>query len=101
MIDARGARLRRLGRLTLGVLSLAGLLLAAGRVHELPAIVPGAAANVAGEARRPAADAALRLASTRIRIDQTAALWALDLSGVAGAPVDSTGWLLVAAAPAR
>jgi len=29
MIDARGARLRRLGRLTLGVLSLAGLLLAA------------------------------------------------------------------------
>jgi len=78
-----------------------GVLLAAGRVHELPAIVPGAAANVAGEARRPAADAALRLASTRIRIDQTAALWALDLSGVAGAPVDSTGWLLVAAAPAR
>ena len=78
-----------------------GVLLAAGRVHELPAIVPGAAAIVAGEARRPAADAALRLASTRIRIDETAALWALDLSGVAGAPVDSTGWLLVSAAPAR
>jgi len=78
-----------------------GVLLAADRVHELPAIVPGAAAIVAGEARRPAADAALRLASTRVAVGETAALWALDLSGVAGAPVDSTGWLLVSAAPAR
>ena len=78
-----------------------GVLLSAGRVHELPAIVPGAAAIVAGEARRPAADAALRLASTRVAVGETAALWALDLSGVAGAPVDSTGWLLVSAAPAR
>jgi len=78
-----------------------GVLLAAGRVHELPAIVPGAAAIVAGEAGPPVADAALRLASTRVAVGETAALWALDLSGVAGAPVDSTGWLLVSAAPAR
>ena len=78
-----------------------GMLLAKGLVHELPAIVPGAAAVIAADARRPAGDAAVRLASTRTGFDETAALWALDLSGVAGAPVDSTGWLLVSAAPKR
>ena len=78
-----------------------GVLLAKGLVHELPAIVPGAAAVIAADARRPAGDAAVRLASTRTGFDETAALWALDLSGVAGAPVDSTGWLLVSAPPKR
>jgi len=78
-----------------------GVLLAKGGVHELPAIVPGAATVIAADARRAASDAALRLALTRIGFEETAALWALDLSGVAGAPVDSTGWLLVSAAPTR
>jgi len=76
-----------------------GALLSGGRAHALPAIIPGATTIVAAEARVPEADAALRLASTRIQSADTAALWALDLSGVAGAPVDSTGWLLVVAAP--
>jgi hypothetical protein len=78
-----------------------GVLLSGGRAHELPALVPGAESIVAAEAPGPGPDAALRLASTRIPIDDTGALWALDLSGVAGAPVDSTGWLLVSAARAR
>ena len=78
-----------------------GVLLVAGRAHELPAIVPGAATIVSPGSPRAEPDAALRLALTRIPIEDTAALWALDLSGVAGAPVDSTGWLLVSAARAR
>jgi hypothetical protein len=78
-----------------------GVLLSGGVGRELPAIVPGAAAIVAAGAHRPVPDAALRLAATRTSTDEAAALWALDLSGVAGAPVDSIGWLLVFAAPAR
>lgn len=78
-----------------------GLLLVAGFVDELPAIAPGAATVIGVESRRPARDAALRLALTRTRTEATAALWALDLAGVAGAPVDSTGWLLVSTAPTR
>lgn len=76
-----------------------GVLLAAGFVHELPAIAPGAAIITGAESHRPASDAALRLALTRTRPEATAALWALDLAGVAGAPVDSIGWLLVLTAP--
>jgi hypothetical protein len=78
-----------------------GVLLAGGVAHEFPAVVPGAAAIVGADAGgrpaiRPCASPRRASAST-----DTAALWALDLSGVAGAPVDSTGWLLVAASPVR
>ncbi|MEO8309836.1 MAG: hypothetical protein ABI520_01585 [Caldimonas sp.] len=76
-----------------------GVLLVGGVVHELPAIAPGTTTIVGAEARRAVADDALRLASTRTGFEESAALWALDLSGVAGAPVDSTGWLLVAMPP--
>jgi hypothetical protein len=78
-----------------------GMLLLKGLVHELPAVVPGASTAVGAEVRPLARDAALRLALTRTDNAGTAALWALDLAGVAGAPVDSTGWLLVSAAPSR
>jgi hypothetical protein len=78
-----------------------GALLVAGRVHELPALGPAGATIVAAESRAPARDAALRTALSRTPSDGTAALWSLDLAGVAGAPIDSTGWLLVAVAPPR
>jgi hypothetical protein len=78
-----------------------GLFLAAGAVHELPAVAPGAATTIGAEARRSSRDGAVQLALTRTPADRPAALWALDLAGVAGAPFDSTGWLLVSAAPSR
>ncbi len=76
-----------------------GVLLVGGVAHTLPAVAPGAEAIVAAETRRAVRDPAVGLALTRTGVEETAALWALDLSGVAGAPVDSTGWLLVATPP--
>lgn len=78
-----------------------GGLLAGGVARDLPALGPGAATVIDARSGGPARDSALRTAQTRIRADSTAALWSLDLAGVAGAPIDSTGWLLVSVAPPR
>ena len=43
--------------------------------------------------------AVLRTAMARTPPDSVAALWALELGGVAGLPIDSTGWLLVSLPP--
>ncbi len=74
-----------------------GVLLAAGRVDELPALGPGAHAIVGPNAVRPLHDAVLRTAVTRTRPDGAAALWELELGGVADVPIQSKGWLLVSA----
>lgn len=73
----------------------AGTLLAAGQVHELPALAPGAAVTVDAKAARSGRDAALRTALARTRPDEVAALWALELGGVADLPAASQAWLLV------
>ena len=78
-----------------------GALLVGAVVHELPALGPSATAVIGAEDRRAESAAALRTALTRVQADGTAALWSLDLAGVAGAPVDSTGWLLVSIPPPR
>ena len=78
-----------------------GALLVGGFVRDLPALGPGAATVVDAHGSAPARDKALQTASTRTPSDGTAALWSLDLAGVAGAPIDSTGWLLVSVAPPR
>jgi hypothetical protein len=78
-----------------------GALLVGGVVHELPALGPGATAVIGAQDDRAERAAALRTALTRVQAEGTAALWSLDLAGVAGAPVDSTGWLLVSVPPAR
>jgi hypothetical protein len=73
----------------------AGVLLARGTVHDLPAVGPGAHSLIGPNAGQPPANAALRLATARLPPDRVAALWPLELGGVAGAPADSQGWLLV------
>ena len=78
-----------------------GALLVGGVVRDLPALGPGAVTVVDAQGSTPARDTALRTASMRTPSDGTAALWSLDLAGVAGAPIDSTGWLLVSIAPPR
>ncbi len=78
-----------------------GVLLVDGVARDLPALGPGAATVVDMQAPTPVRSTALRTASTRTPSDGTAALWSLDLAGVAGAPIDSTGWLLVSVAPPR
>jgi hypothetical protein len=78
----------------------AGLLLADGQARELPALAPGAQAALAATGGRPARDALLRIASARSAPGGVAALWPLDLAGVAEVPADSQGWLLVSV-PAR
>jgi hypothetical protein len=73
----------------------AGWLLAGGLVHDLPALGPGAQATLGAKAGRPAPEGPLRTAMARIRPDAAAALWPLELGGVADAPAASKGWLLV------
>lgn len=72
-----------------------GALLVEGLAHDLPALGPGAHATVAANVGRAAGDAARRTAVMRTRPDGAAALWKLELSGVADIPIDSQGWLLV------
>jgi hypothetical protein len=79
----------------------AGLLLADGQARELPALAPGANATLATLATlatnsgRPPRDALLRIASSRNAPGGVAALWPLDLAGVAEVPANAKGWLLV------
>ena len=72
-----------------------GFLIVDRQVRVLPALDPGASATVGAQAGAGKRDAALRTALMRTPADGTAALWELDLAGVAGAPIDSQGWLLV------
>lgn len=72
-----------------------GTLLVAGRSHELPALEPGASTLLAERDGRPPRGGAQRLAMSRTPPDGAAALWALDLGGVADAPISSAAWLLV------
>lgn len=100
-----------------------GALLADGRAQGLPALAPGERAvlnalpapgeravpgdgpapgqrTVLGTVPAPAwHPGAVQAALPRVGPDAVAALWALDLGGVAGAPVQSQGWLLVTLPP--
>lgn len=75
-----------------------GRLLAAGRVHELPALGPGERRELAPQTGAPPTDAVVRTAMTRTPADSIAALWPLDLAGVAALPPGASGWLLVSVA---
>ncbi len=75
----------------------AGVVLAEGLAHELPALAPGAATVIDARRAPPRRDAAVRMALTRMPADAAAALWELDLGGVADAPAGSQGWLLMTA----
>jgi len=72
-----------------------GVFLAGGLVHDLPALGPGAHTIIDPKAGRLMHDAVVRTGMSRTRADGGAALWTLDLGGVADVPVESTGWLLV------
>jgi len=76
-----------------------GLLLADGGVHELPALGAGATTAIDANAVPHPRDAVVRTAMARVGPDATAALWELELGGVAELPAASQGWLLVATAP--
>ena len=73
-----------------------GTLLAGGRVHDLPALGPGESATVEARAGRAPRGALARTALARTAPDAVAALWSLDLAGVAQLPAGARGWLLVA-----
>lgn len=79
----------------------AGLLLAQGKVHVLPAVAAGAHTIVGAAASQPPGESMARTAMARIRPDPAgvAALWPLELAGVADAAIESKGWLLVLAVP--
>lgn len=73
----------------------AGVVLAEGLAHDLPALGPGAATVIDTRRAPPRRDAAVRMALTRMPPDALAALWELDLGGVADVPAGSKGWLLM------
>jgi hypothetical protein len=75
----------------------AGLLLADGQLHDLPPLAPGAGTTLAASAARPPQGALQRTALARTPPGHAAALWALELGGVAQLPLQSQAWLLVAA----
>lgn len=72
-----------------------GVLLADGLVHDLPALGPDVHTTIDAKSGKPVQDAAARTAMTRKRPAGAAALWELELGGVADAPIESRGWLLV------
>lgn len=72
-----------------------GALLLGGLVHDLPALAPNAHSTLAANAGQAPQGAWLRTAMLRTPPDGGAALWQLELGGVAELPVDSTGWLTV------
>jgi len=79
----------------------AGLLLAQGKVHALPAVAGGAHAVIGAAVGLPPGGALARTAMARVRPDPdgVAALWPLELAGVADVSIESKGWLLVSAVP--
>jgi len=76
-----------------------GSFLAAGLVHELPALAAGAGTSLATPAGQAPGNALLRTAMARLQPGAAAALWQLDLGGVVDVPAGSQGWLLVSVAP--
>jgi hypothetical protein len=79
-----------------------GVLLVAGLAYELPALDPGANTTIGARTGQPRRNAVVRTAMMRTQLDGVAALWELELDGVADLPVDSKGWLLVSMpAPVR
>ena len=72
-----------------------GVLLLGGLVHELPALGPGDDTIIHTRSGKPFRDALVRTAMTRTQADGAAALWELELGGVADIPPQSKGWLLV------
>jgi hypothetical protein len=76
-----------------------GLLLTGGLVHELPALGPGNDTLVLIRKGTSVRDALVRTAMARTETDGAAALWELDLGGVADIPSQSQGWLLVSIPP--
>ena len=72
-----------------------GVLLDAGLVHDLPALGSHAHTTIGANSGSPRRDAVMRLAMTRTQADGVAALWELELAGVADIPADAQGWLLV------
>lgn len=76
-----------------------GSLLAAGRLYDLPPLAPGDQRTLAARSGAAPHDAVQRMASVRTRPETVAALWELDLDGVADVPTGSRGWLLLSSAP--
>ena len=72
-----------------------GRLLAAGQVHDLPALGPGAATTIGARIDPAPRDALLRTALARTQPAAAAALWELELAGVAELPAAAQAWLLV------
>jgi len=56
----------------------------------------GARTDVEAKQALPQRDAAVRAALSRTAPGEVAALWELELGGVAGVPIASKAWLLVA-----
>ncbi|MDO9074393.1 MAG: hypothetical protein Q7U73_14120 [Rubrivivax sp.] len=75
-----------------------GALLDRGLVHDLPALGAAAHTTLGEQTGKLLRDAVVRTALTRIRPDGFAALWELELGGVADVGVESKGWLLVSMA---
>jgi hypothetical protein len=74
-----------------------GMLLAGGRVHEMPTLLPGGSTKVPAEAGAPPRDTLSRTAMARTQADRPAALWRLDSSDVADGASESKAWLLLTA----
>lgn len=72
-----------------------GLMLADGAVHALPSLGPGATTTLDAAAAQPQRDATVRTALTRLPTSGLAALWQLELGGVAELPRGSRGWLMM------
>jgi len=77
----------------------AGVLLADGLVHQLRALGPGEGTIIPTRSGQPFRDALMRTALARTRSDGAAALWELELGGVADIPPQSKAWLLVSIPP--
>jgi hypothetical protein len=76
-----------------------GLMLADGGVVALPPLGPGAATTIDARTAPQRGDAAVRTAQTRLPASGLAALWELELGGVAALPGGSRGWLLMSVPP--
>jgi hypothetical protein len=76
-----------------------GRLLAGGLVHELPALAPGDDTIIHTRSGKPFRDALVRMAMERTHNAGAAALWELELGGVADIPTQSKAWLLVSVPP--